>query len=192
MKEKKVVIRISCLMLLVVLCIGGAYAWYSWSTTEEQEKSVTVTIKDVNIRYSAGDDINISDMIPVTDKEKGVTKDITIGTASTTDLYVNLAFNLTNLDNGLKHSSLRWAMYEKNRMSADDENAGLVSQGNMAGNKAGDSIALLSNTLVPKTDVTYRFYLWIDGKVVNPSTMYNQNIQGYLQANVTSETPTAG
>ena len=90
---------------------------------------------------------------------------------------------VVTLDNGLKDASFKYEIYN---------GSNLVTGGNFANSNAGDNIALLSGVEVNSTPTTYTLYIWIDGNMSNPNTMYNQNFEFRLNAEATDEKPPTG
>ena len=174
MKKKHVIIGSGLLLFLVV--IGVSFAWWTWSTSNEQNTNVVVTIGGMTINYEDGEDITNNNLIPTSTKEQGISKDITI--SSTGQVYLDLNITVVALADGLKDESFKYELY-------NDSN--LVTVGNFLGSNVNDVINLLSGVEITSTPVTYTLYIWIDGNMDNPNTMYNQNFEFRLNANATDE-----
>ena len=177
MKKKHIIVGSGLLLFLVA--IGVSFAWFTWSTTNEQNTNVVVTVGGATISYEDGEDITNNNLIPTSTKEQGISKDITISSTST--VYLDLNMTVVTLDDGLKDASFKYGLYD-----SDDSP---VVEGNFASSNANDVINLLSGVEITSTSVIYTLYIWIDGNMSNPSTMYNQNFEFRLNANATDEMP---
>ena len=177
MKNKKIII--GSVLVIGALVVGSSLAWFTWSTTNEQNTNVVVTVGGVTISYEDGDDITNNNLIPTSTKEQGISKDITISSTST--VYLDLNMTIVTLDDRLKDASFKYGLY-------DNTDAPVV-EGNFASSNANDVINLLDGVQITSSPVTYTLYIWIDGTMSNPSTMYNQNFEFRLNASATDEMP---
>ena len=174
MKKKHIIVGSGLLLFLVV--IGVSFAWWTWSTSNEQNTNVVVTIEGTTISYEDGEDITNNNLIPTSTKEQGISKDITISSTST--VYLDLNMTVVALDDGLKDSSFKYELYN---------GSDLVTGGDFVSSNVNDVINLLSDVEITSTPITYTLYIWIDGNMDNPNTMYNQNFEFRLNANATDE-----
>ena len=174
MKKKHIIV--GSILLLFLIVIGVSFAWWTWSTSNEQNTNVVVTIGGTTISYEDGEDITNNNLIPTSTKEQGISKDITISSTST--VYLDLNMTVVALDDGLKDESFKYELYNDNN---------LVAGGDFVTSNANDVINLLSGVEITSTPVTYTLYIWIDGNMDNPNTMYNQNFEFRLNANATDE-----
>ena len=133
----------------------------------------------ISINYEDGENITNNNLIPTSTKEQGISKDITV--SSSGQVYLDLNMSIVTLDDGLKDSSFKYEIYD---------GTSLLKKGNFANNNIGDNISLLSGMEVTSTPVTYTLYIWIDGNMSNPNTMYNQNFEFRLNASATDEAVT--
>ena len=158
--------------------VGSTLAWWTWSTSSNEQTNVVVTVGGITIDYEDGENITNNNLIPTSTKEKGISKNITV--SSTGQVYLNLNMAIVTLDDGLKDTSFKYEIYN---------GSNLVTGGNFANSNVGDNIALLSGVEVTSTPTTYTLYIWIDGNMSNPNTMYNQNFEFRLNADATDEKP---
>ena len=174
MKKKHIIV--GSVLVLFIVVIGVSFAWWTWSTTNEQNTNVVVTVGGITISYEDGENITNNNLIPTSTKEKGISKDITV--SSTGQVYLDLNMAVVTLDDGLKDESFKYELYNDNN---------LVAGGSFISSNANDVINLLSGVEITTTPVTYTLYIWIDGTMSNPNTMYNQNFELRLNANATDE-----
>ena len=156
--------------------VGSTLAWWTWSTSSNEQTNVVVTVGGITIDYEDGENITNNNLIPTSTKEKGISKNITV--SSTGQVYLNLNMAIVTLDDGLKDASFKYEIYN---------GSDLVTGGNFANSNVGDNIALLSGVEVTSSPTTYTLYIWIDGNMSNPNTMYNQNFEFRLNAEATDE-----
>ena len=161
--------------------VGSSLAWWTWSTSSNEQTNVLVTVGGITINYEDGEDITNNNLIPTSTKEQGISKDITV--SSTGLVYLDLNMEVVTLDDGLKDASFKYEIYNGSE---------LVTGGNFANSNVGDNIALLSGVEVTSSPTTYTLYIWIDGNMSNPNTMYNQNFEFRLNAEATDEKPLTG
>ena len=175
MKKKHVIV--GCLLVIGAIMVGSSLAWWTWTTSSNEQTNVVVTVGGITIDYEDGEDITNNNLIPTSTKEKGISKDITV--SSTGQVYLDLNMEVVTLDGGLKDASFKYEIYNGND---------LVKSGNFANSNVGDNITLLGGVTVTSTPTTYTLYIWIDGNMPNPNTMYNQNFEFRLNADATDET----
>ena len=156
--------------------VGSSLAWWTWSTSNNEQTNVVVTVGGITIDYEDGENITNNNLIPTSTKEKGISKDITV--SSTGQVYLDLNMEVVTLDDGLKDASFKYEIYNDNE---------LIKGGNFANSNVGDNITLLGGVTVNSTPTTYTLYIWIDGNMPNPNTMYNQNFEFRLNADATDE-----
>ena len=174
-------IIVGSILVIGAIMVGSSLAWWTWSTSSNEQTNVVVTVGGITIDYEDGENITNNNLIPTSTKEKGISKDITV--SSTGQVYLDLNMAVVTLDNGLKDASFKYEIYN---------GSNLVTGGNFANSNAGDNIALLSGVEVNSTPTTYTLYIWIDGNMSNPNTMYNQNFEFRLNAEATDEKPPTG
>ena len=177
MKTKKKYVILGSVLVIGAIVLGSTLAWFTWSTSNEQNTNVVVTVGGATISYEDGEDITNNNLIPTSTKEQGISKDITISSTST--VYLDLNMTVVTLDDGLKDASFKYGLY-------DDTDSPVV-EGNFASDNANDVINLLDDVTITNTPTTYTLYIWIDGNMSNPNTMYNQNFEFRLNANATDE-----
>ena len=176
MKKEHIIVGV--FLLIGAIMVGSTLAWWTWSTSTNEQTNVVVTVGGITIDYEDGENITNNNLIPTSTKEKGISKNITV--SSTGLVYLDLNMAVVTLDDGLKDASFKYEIYN---------GSDLVTGGNFANSNAGDNIALLSGVEVTSSSTTYTLYIWIDGNMSNPNTMYNQNFEFRLNAEATDEKP---
>ena len=115
MNNKKFIIGV---ILLLILMLGGTYAYYKWTSSNNMD--FEVEIKGGTVVFEGGKDIN-GELIPTSKKEEGIIKDITVK-GNTEGATINLYMDLTTMSDNLKEESFKYEVYY-------NDNA-LVSSGN--------------------------------------------------------------
>ena len=179
MDKKKIIIGL--ILVMGAIALGSSLAWWTWSTSSNEQTNVVVTVGGITINYEDGENITNNNLIPTSTKEKGISKNITV--SSTGQVYLDLNMAVVTLDDGLKDASFKYEIYN---------GSDLVTGGNFTNSNAGDNIVLLSGVEVTSSPTTYTLYIWIDGNMSNPNTMYNQNFEFRLNAEATDEKPLTG
>ena len=174
-------IIVGSILIIGAIMVGSSLAWWTWSTSSNEQTNVVVTIGGITINYEDGENITNNNLIPTSTKEKGISKNITV--SSTGQVYLDLNMAVVTLDDGLKDASFKYEIYN---------GSNLVTGGNFANSNVGDNIVLLSGVEVTSSPTTYTLYIWIDGNMSNPNTMYNQNFEFRLNAEATDEVPPTG
>ena len=160
---------------LVILMIGGTYAYYRWNSTSNI--NVSVKISGNTVTFNGG--INITGvLIPTSSKEEGIKKDITVKAneeGSTMSLYMDL----TTMPNELKEESFIYELYYNDTT--------LVKKGNFKdityASSGTTTLTLFTDRNVNTTTDKYTLYLWFNGKdFTNPDTMQNKTLSFDLYA----------
>ena len=155
-------------IIVLVLSVGGSFAYYIWSSNTNA--IVNTEVCTPTVTFAGGSTINGVDMIPVLTKEEGTIKDIEVKKNSTCnrDVTMNLYLELTTFPTELSDSSFKYELYKNSSTTS-------IASGNFANKKQGDTITLLSNQILNTSKDTYTLYIYIDGNVDNPSTMAGKN-----------------
>ena len=130
MDNKKFIFGVIALLLLM---IGGTYAYYKWSSTENI--NVNVKIEGGSVTFNGGSNIT-GVLIPTATKEGGIKKDITVK-ADTVGATMNLYMDLTTIPTELKEKSFEYELYYNDTT--------LVKKGNFAAYNSSSNV----NVVVP-------------------------------------------
>ena len=179
MQKKHIIV--GSILVIGAIMVGSSLAWWTWSTSSNEQTNVVVTIGGITINYEDGENITNNNLIPTSTKEQGISKNIIV--SSTGLVYLDLNMEIVTLDDGLKDASFKYEIYD---------GSNLVTSGNFASSNVGDNIFLLEKVEVTSVPTTYTLYIWIDGNMSNPNTMYNQNFEFRLNAEATDEKPPTG
>ena len=182
MDNKKFIIGV---VLLLFLMLGGTYAYYKWSSSDNM--NVNVKIDGGTVTFNGGSNIT-STIIPTASKEEGIKKDITVK-ASKAGVTINLCMNLTTMPDELKEKSFEYEIYYNNSTLVKKCNFGVYNANTNTSGIAYATSGVTTLTLFTGRDVStnsadkYTLYLWFNGKdYTNPNTMQSKKLSFDLYA----------
>ena len=173
MDNKKFIIGV---ILLLLLMIGGTYAYYKWSSSNNMD--VNVKIDGGTVTFDGGTNIT-STIMPTSSKEEGIKKDLTVK-ASRAGATMNLYMDLTTMPEELKEKSFIYELYYNDNS--------LVTKGNFkdinySSNGTTTLTLFTGRDISTNTTDKYTLYLWFNGKDYdNPETMQNKTLSFDLYA----------
>ena len=169
---------------LIIVMIGGTYAYYRWNSTSNV--NVSVKISGNTVTFVGGSNVT-GTLAPVDSKEKGIKKDITVK-ASKAGSTMSLYMDLTTMPNELKEKSFVYELYyndstlvKKGNFKA--YNASSNASGITYASSGVTTLTLFTDRNVNTTTDKYTLYLWFNGKdFTNPNTMQNKTLSFDLYA----------
>ena len=169
---------------LIIVMIGGTYAYYRWNSTSNI--NVSVKISGNTVTFVGGSNVT-GTLIPVDSKEEGIKKDITVK-ANEAGSTMSLYMDLTTMPNELKEESFVYELYyndttlvKKGNFKA--YNASSNASGITYASSGVTTLTLFTDRNVNTTTDKYTLYLWFNGKdFTNPNTMQNKTLSFNLYA----------
>ena len=169
---------------LIIVMIGGTYAYYRWNSTSNI--NVSVKISGNTVTFVGGSNVT-GTLTPVDSKEEGIKKDITVK-ANEAGSTMSLYMELTTMPNELKEESFVYALYyndttlvKKGNFKA--YNASSNASGITYASSGVTTLTLFTDRNVNTTTDKYTLYLWFNGKdFTNPNTMQNKTLSFNLYA----------
>ena len=169
---------------LIIVMIGGTYAYYRWNSTSNV--NVSVKISGNTVTFVGGSNVT-GTLAPVDSKEKGIKKDITVK-ANEAGSTMSLYMDLTTMPNELKEESFVYELYyndttlvKKGNFKA--YNASSNASGITYASSGVTTLTLFTDRNVNTTTDKYTLYLWFNGKdFTNPDTMQNKTLSFDLYA----------
>ena len=169
---------------LIIVMIGGTYAYYRWNSTSNI--NVSVKISGNTVTFVGGSNVT-GTLTPVDSKEEGIKKDITVK-ANEAGSTMSLYMDLTTMPSELKEESFVYELYYNDTT--------LVTKGNFKAYNASSNatgityassgvttLTLFADRNVNTTTDKYTLYLWFNGKdFTNPDTMQNKTLSFNLYA----------
>ena len=184
MKNKSKTYMIIGISILIIAIIGSTFAYYIWNTTTDEETKIVTNIGAATVYFDGGSAIDNANIRPVSDKSKGIVKEIGVK-ASTNGISMNLYLDINTLPDALKEESFKYSFYKGST---------LIKEGNFTASHLSSNteecttnntthIILLPNQTVSTSLTNYTLYIWIDGaNYENPTTMMNQTFSFNLHA----------
>ena len=169
---------------LIIVMIGGTYAYYRWNSTSNI--NVSVKISGNTVTFVGGSNVT-GTLTPVDSKEEGIKKDITVK-ASEAGSTMSLYMELTTMPSELKEESFVYELYyndttlvKKGNFKA--YNASSNASGIIYASSGVTTLTLFTDRNVNTTTDKYTLYLWFNGKdFTNPDTMQNKTLSFNLYA----------
>ncbi len=185
MKDNKAKIyMISSLVVLVIaVIVSGTYAYYVWTTSDSDTTKIVAGVGAATVTFDGGSDIS-ANLRPVSDKSKGVVKNISVK-GDTTGLVFNMYLDITSIDTGLKDESFRYELYKGTTKVKEGNfsDSYLTSNTVTCSKNNTNHIVLLTNESISTSKTSYTLYIWIDGaNYTNPNTMMNKTFSFKLHA----------
>ena len=169
---------------LIIVMIGGTYAYYKWNSTSNI--NISVGIEGSTVTFNGGSNVT-GVLIPTSSKEEGIKKDITVK-ANEAGSTMSLYMDLTTMPNELKEESFVYELYyndttlvKKGNFKA--YNASSNASGITYASSGVTTLTLFTDRNVNTTTDKYTLYLWFNGKdFTNPDTMQNKTLSFDLYA----------
>ena len=169
---------------LIIVMIGGTYAYYRWNSTSNI--NVSVKISGNTVTFVGGSNVT-GTLTPVDSKEEGIKKDITVK-ANEAGSTMSLYMELTTMPSELKEESFIYELYyndttlvKKGNFKA--YNASSNASGITYASSGVTTLTLFTDRVVNTTTDKYTLYLWFNGKdFTNPNTMQNKTLSFDLYA----------
>ena len=173
--------------ILIITIIGSTFAYYVWNTSSDKETKIVTNIGAATVYFDGGSSIDNAIIRPVSDKSKGIVKEIGVK-ANTSGININMYLDITTLPDALKEESFKYAFYNGTTLLQEGNFTTDYLSSNTEACSTNDTthIILLSNKTVSTSLTTYILYIWIDGlNYENPNTMMNQTFSFKLHADGT-------
>ncbi len=169
---------------LIIVMMGGTYAYYKWNSTSNI--NISVGIEGSTVTFNGGSNVT-GVLIPTSSKEEGIKKDITV-IASEAGSTMSLYMDLTTMPSELKEESFIYELYyndttlvKKGNFKA--YNASSNASGITYASSGVTTLTLFTDRVVNTTTDKYSLYLWFNGKdYTNPNTMQNKTLSFDLYA----------
>ena len=181
-KSKKFML-FGLIVLVITIAVSSTYAYYVWSTSDNEVTKIVAGVGSATVTFDGGSDINAS-LRPVSDKSKGIVKNIRIK-ADTTGLTFNMYLDITSIATELKDVSFRYEFYKGTTKVKEGNFSETYLNSNTTDCSTNNTkhITLLTNESISTSNTIYTLYVWIDGaNYVNPSTMMGKEFNFKLHA----------
>ena len=152
-KRKYIIISVIVISISLIALIGTSYALLTM--TIEGDKKITLTAGILKVDFSEGDNINLSNTAPMTDKQglKTTPYTFTITNTGNINAYYHVSLE-EDVNNTLSNS------YLKMQITGDNGyDSGIIKVNNYG---VGTFEIIGEDTLEPSDEVTYTLYMWLD------------------------------
>ena len=166
-KEKKFMIIGVLILLITLVGAAGTYAWFTWSSTNNTNLTMSIGASS-DVIFKNGNDISTNKLAPVFNYTDGEKTSFTITNKSTTSFSYRISLNITSIDNELKNKSLKYKLVSNNTT---------ITEGDFS--NIGNTNKLYEGEL-SKGNISYIFYLYIDGNEENDLNMINKSLVGTI------------
>lgn len=175
----KIIISVISVIAIIVLVVAGTYAYWAWSTSEEQRTTVVISVKGATMTIDGGGNITTKTLLPTTctNTTNAIQRKIKVESKNETNNTMNELLQLkinaftpaqgTLTDTAKSH--LKWALVELT--SQDDYNnstwqgcATPTKSGTFSGVVTGNTVTLNTGSLAAGVTSTkyYELYIWVD------------------------------
>ena len=178
MKEKKIIIITSIIAIILVVAIS-TYALFTWTSPNT---TLTLEVGELtDVIFQEGNDINATNIGPVLDYNDGEITEFTIINRSEDEPTLSIYLNITNISDNLKEESFKYIL----QTSTDGTNYALYKEGNFTTASTG-KFYITQDEVLPSNTTYYKFIIYIDGNMENPTTMMNNNLTATLNVEATT------
>ena len=193
MDKKKKIMSILISLIIILTMIGATFAYWSWSSSEEQKTEVTFT-KSAGFSCSADGGGNVTaenvSLVPTTVSDSTtnnyIKRTVTVSptiTETEITIYMDLWLDINSIGTGLSNSDNFMYAFTT---SSTSPTTGVVSSGNFKGLTTGNTVnLLLGNIYTETTNETYYLWIWLDIAETNAETA-NQTISLSLNGSCTN------
>ena len=166
-KEKKFMIIGVLILLITLVGAAGTYAWFTWSSANNTNLTMSIGASS-DVVFKNGNDISTNKLAPVFNYTDGEKTSFTITNKSTTSFSYRISLNITSIDNELKNKTLKYKLVSNNTIITEGdfsniENTNKLYEGELS-----------------KGNISYIFYLYIDGNEENDLNMINKSLVGTI------------
>ena len=166
-KEKKFMIIGVFILLITLVGAAGTYAWFTWGSTNNTNLTMSIGTSS-DVIFKNGNDISTNKLAPVFNYTDGEKTSFIITNKSTTSFSYRISLNITSIDNELKNNTLKYKLVSNNTIITEGdfsniENTNKLYEGELS-----------------KGNISYIFYLYIDGNEENDLNMINKSLVGTI------------
>ena len=168
-KEKKFMIIGVLILLITLVGAAGTYAWFTWSSANNTNLTMSIGTSS-DVIFKNGNDISTNKLAPVFNYTDGEKTSFTITNKSTTSFSYRISLNITSIANELKNKTLKYKLVSNNTIMAEGDFSNIES----------NSKNTLYEGELSKGNISYIFYLYIDGNEENDLNMINKSLVGTI------------
>ena len=138
-----------------------------------------------DVIFQEGNDIMANNIGPVLNYEDGEITEFTIINNAENEQQAKFYLDISEISNSLKEESFKYVL----QISTDGTNYTTYKDGNFVNANTGELIISDGETL-PSGKTYYKFIIYIDGNMNNPTSMMNNSLKATLNVEIISPTIT--
>ena len=167
--RKKFIIGILIVLIIVVISLStlALFKWTSPNTT------LTLEVGEMtDVIFQEGNDIIANNIGPVLNYEDGEITEFAIINNAENEQQAKFYLDISEISDSLKEESFKYLL----QTSTDGNNYETYKEGNFASATTGE-LVISDSEVLPSGRTYYRFIIYIDGNMENPTSMMNNSLK---------------
>ena len=167
--RKKFIIGILIVLIIVVISLStlALFTWTSPNTT------LTLEVGEMtDVIFQEGNDIIANNIGPVLNYEDGEITEFAIINNAENEQQAKFYLDISEISDSLKEESFKYLL----QTSTDGNNYETYKEGNFASATTGE-LVISDSEVLPSGRTYYRFIIYIDGNMENPTSMMNNSLK---------------
>ena len=167
--RKKFIIGILIVLIIVVISLStlALFKWTSPNTT------LTLEVGEMtDVIFQEGNDIIANNIGPVLNYEDGEITEFAIINNAENEKQAKFYLYISEISDSLKEESFKYLL----QTSTDGTNYDTYKEGNFVSATTGELI-IAEDEILPSGRTYYRFIIYIDGNMENPTSMMNNSLK---------------
>ena len=167
--RKKFIIGILIVLIIVVISLStlALFTWTSPNTT------LTLEVGEMtDVIFQEGNDIIANNIGPVLNYEDGEITEFAIINNAENEQQAKFYLDISEISDSLKEESFKYLL----QTSTDGTNYDTYKEGNFVSATTGELI-IAEDEILPSGRTYYRFIIYIDGNMENPTSMMNNSLK---------------
>ena len=188
-KNKRIVLLLT-LFTIIFTMLGGSFAYFRWSSSQEDNTEVTFTItENFSCSGATGGVISSSEIMlaptECTNTDRTLRREVSLFTTSkfeTTDIFYDLWLDVVDIGEGLsKSDNLMYVLSETDSCTGE-----AIASGNFKNITNKQKVNLFNDMIFTgTTSKTYYLFIWLDAAEESPTTM-NQSFELQFRGSCTN------
>ena len=181
--RKKIIIGILIILIIVIIAIS-TLALFTWTSPNT---SLTLEVGEMtDVIFQEGNDIMANNIGPVLNYEDGEITEFAIINNAENEQQAKFYLDISEISNSLKEESFKYIL----QISTNGTNYTTYKDGNFVNANTGELI-ISDGDVLPSGKTYYKFIIYIDGNMNNPTSMMNNSLKATLNVNA-SPPPISG
>ena len=167
--KKKFIIGILIILIIIIIAVStlALFTWTSPNTT------LTLEVGEMtDVIFQEGNDIIANNIGPVLNYEDGEITEFAIINNAENEQQAKFYLDISEISDSLKEESFKYLL----QTSTDGTNYDTYKEGNFVSATTGELI-ISEDEILPNGRTYYRFIIYIDGNMENPTSMMNNSLK---------------